>query len=67
MGYWKCKNCNNKYFYDVTTIETKKTEFDKDGNIENTYCGGTIEIIKVKCRKCGNEGKTLKEVANWEE
>lgn len=64
---WRCKQCGEENnFSEIVISGTQKVEYDKDGEIED-YWDLDLKMGDTFCNSCGNRGKNIKDIANWEE
>lgn len=63
---WKCKECGNTTFYQKTEGVLAIEKLDKEGNLIKYY-EETSKYGLFTCWECGKKGKTIKNIAKWEE
>lgn len=63
---WKCKKCDGKFFTQTTKGKIIITEMNKKGELKE-YEENTINYGRFTCDNCGKKGKSIKEIAKWEE
>lgn len=64
---WRCKECGEEDdFCEIILSGTEWIRYDKNGNPEE-YGDLNTEHGDIICNNCGNRGKNIKEIAEWEE
>ena len=63
---WKCKKCGGVFFTQTTKGKITITEMNKKGELKE-YEENTLSYGRIACGDCGKKGKTIKEIAKWEE
>lgn len=63
---WKCKKCGESYFSEIVVSGTQRVEYDENGEGED-YWDLKLKMGDTVCNNCGNRGKTIKNIAEWEE
>ncbi|WP_302821120.1 hypothetical protein [Fusobacterium ulcerans] len=63
---WKCKKCGGTEFIEEISGGNQISVFDKEGNVEAIY-DQDIEYSDLYCSECNKSGKSIEEIAVWED
>lgn len=64
---WKCKKCGSKDdFIEEILSGTEWRRYDEYGEPEE-YGDLITDMGDIICNRCGNRGKNIQEIAEWEE
>ena len=61
---WKCKECKSNDFSELVVSGEQKVEYDKDGELID-YCDLKLKMGNTICNNCGNQGSSIKDIAEW--
>lgn len=66
MGYWKCKECGGKNFYETISGGSQTSVFNKEGECIECYYQ-ELDYDEVCCQHCDNNGTCIQDIAEWVE
>lgn len=63
---WICKKCGGTDFIEEISGGSQISVFDKNGDVEAIY-DQDIEYSYLYCSECNKSGKSIEEIAVWED